>query len=183
MQMKELQIQHRSDLPENFLRRFWIELGAAFELFLSQCKEHGWLFSVEVPEDEGSSHAMVDAINEGVRNIGVHGGPKLPKPEGELDQDGERCWEFLSCKRIKRKVKDLRGQPRHRRNAEDKTTFVEITTSAAMLAPVDYNVNTITKVLGFKNTLREDPQEPEKFVAIGTWLHVSPSIPPVILFA
>jgi len=45
--------------------------------------------------------------------------------------------------------------------------MIEIKTSSEMLAPVDYNVNMVTKLFGFKNTLRVDPSEPEKFIAIG----------------
>ena len=47
--------------------------------------------------------------------------------------------------------------------------MIEITMPSVMLAPVDYNVNTATKLFGFKNTLGADLSEPEKFVSIGMW--------------
>jgi hypothetical protein len=181
MQMKELQIQHRSDIPANFLRKFWIESGVAFESFLLRCQSHGWLFSIEVPEDEGNSHAMVDAIDEAVRDVDMKGGPKLPKPDGQLGQDRDRRWEFLSCKAIKRKVKELRGQSRHRCNADEKMLFIEIKSSGVMLAPVDYTVNTITKLFGFKNTIREDLDDPEKLVIIGLWALITQSLSPLMM--
>jgi hypothetical protein len=168
-QMNELQIQHRTDLPANFLRKFWIESGVAFESFLSRCKTHGWLFSIEVPEGDGNNNAMVDAINEGVQTLAGHGGPTLPKPEGHLNRDGERRWDFLSCKSTNQKVKELRGRQSHEQNSNEKLPFIEIKPSNVLLAPVDFTVKTVTKLLGFKNILKENPDEPEKFVAIGRW--------------
>ena len=64
------------------------------------------------------------------------------------------------------KKSEFRGQQRWPAD-KSKTKVIEIKTSSAMLAPVDYNVRTITKQFGIKNTIREDPAEPEKFVIIG----------------
>jgi hypothetical protein len=120
---------------------------------------------VEVPgdNDDGNNDAMSDAINEQVRLIAV-GGPQLPRPEGGIDRHDVRCWEFLSCKRVKISPKNLRGQ---QNTDTEKRSFVRIDIPLTQPAPVDFNVNTVTRTFGFKNTIRVALEEPEKFVIIG----------------
>jgi hypothetical protein len=163
--MKRLQIGNTSDLPANFWKNFSLETGAAFDSFLSRCKAHDLFFSVEVPgdNDDGNCDAMSDAINEQVRLIAV-GGPQLARPEGGIDQHDVRCWEFLSCKHVKISPKNLRGQ---QNTDTEKRNFVRIDIPSTQPAPIDFNVNTVTRTFGLKNTIRVTLEEPEKFVIIG----------------
>ena len=159
--MKELQLQRKSDLPANFLQKVWIAAGADFNSFLSQFKAHDLFFSVEVPDEDLDNDAASNAIDEQLQGIALRGGPKLPGPGG----DPQRRWEYLSCRVVNVKMRDLRGGGRQ--GGGEKMGVVEIKTSSKMLAPLDYKVKAITKHLGFKNTLRESEDEPEKFVVIG----------------
>ena len=161
--MKELQVQHKSDLPADFIQKFWIEPGADFDSFLQRFQAHDLLFSVEVPDEDSDRHAASNAINEQLQRIYLSGGPKLLEPEGNLAQAIRPPWEFLTCKEVMVKGKDLRGGPKEKRK------FVVIKTSSKMLAPVEYSkVKAIVKQFGIKNTLRENEDEPDKLVVIGT---------------
>ena len=164
--MKELQIQHKPDLPANLLQRFWIEPGPPFDEFLQRLKENDLFFTLEVPNEDDDENAMVNAIEEKLHSIRMGGGPGLPTEQGDPAQHKGRRWEFLSCKLVRSKVQDLRG-PSNRGSSTEKRQFVEISSSTKMLAPVDYNSSTITKQLGFKNTLRKNRGDPDKFVVIG----------------
>jgi hypothetical protein len=165
--MKELQIEHKPDLPANLLQRFWIEPGAPFDEFLQRFKEHDLFFTVEVPNEDDDRNAMVNVIEEKVHSIHMGGGPELPTRQGDLAQHERRHWEFLSCKKVKSNVQHLRARSNRGSGSTEKRQFVEISSSTKMLAPVDYNSATITKQLGFKNTLRMNRGDPDKFVVIG----------------
>jgi hypothetical protein len=166
-QMKTSQLINRSDLPADFLQKFWIESEAPFDNFLSRLSEHNLLFTVEVPTKEADHSAMTDAIDRELDAIAKQSGPELPKPQGEIDHLGKCRWVFLSSKLIKVKKQNLRGYSMTRAGSTEKIQLVEIKSSLAMLAPVDYSVQNITKEFGIKNTLRVDRNEPEKMVVIG----------------
>ena len=148
-QMGQPQVQ---DLPPSFLQQFQVKPGADFNSFLSRFKENNLLFTV------GANDNIRPAITKGLEGLIAEGAPTLPRPSHPNSLGGPD-WEFLSCKLITRRAKA--GQDEDRR-------FLEIKRPTTPLAPVDYNVNTITKKFGYKDTLRQDPSEPDKFVFIGT---------------
>jgi hypothetical protein len=162
-------LQNMSDLPTDFLQTILFEPGDPFNMFLTRCKDHNLFFSVEVPgdNDETDNNAMLDAINEQVRHIVSIGGPELPKPENDVGQYGGRHWEFLSCKIYKLNPKILRGQEEQEHAGTQKMNFIKIELPSTQLAPVDFNVNMATRTFGFKNPIRTDRGEPDKFVVIG----------------
>lgn len=149
-----------------------------FNSFLTRFQANKLFFSVEVPDGNENNGALSYAISEQVRTIAEGGGPRLPEPKDDPDYDG-RCWEFLSCKVGKVALKHLRAEPGEQEVDEDSRGFIKIgrSTQAEMLAPVDYNVEHVTKLLGFKNTLRTDDGKPDKFVVIGTLTQCPRSFP------
>jgi hypothetical protein len=149
----------------DFLRKFWIEPGDDFIAFLSRLKDNDLSFLVEVSDDGSAGHSVSDAIDEQIRGISARGGPSVPEPASTAVGQAAVRWEFLSCKCISMKPKDLRRpDPQH---GTAKKPFIGIAASSKMLAPVERNVKAITKEYGFKNPLREHDHEPEKFVIIG----------------
>ena len=161
--MKVQQIASKRDLPQDFVQKFWIETGDDFGTFLTRFRDHDLLFTVEVVDEQDSSIDLQEAINAELRSIEARGGPSLPKPAGGSSSNDARCWEFLSCKEGKVTSKQLRV----RGASKEKIVVVQIGSSSAMLAPIDYNIPTITKRFGIKNILRENAEEPEKLVIIG----------------
>ena len=165
--MKELQSQEKLDLPKNFLQRIWIEPGTMFNKFLSHCQDHDLLFSVDVPCEDSDNQAMLTAVNKRLESLASQGGPRLPDQEpGPSQQEGHR-WEFLSCKKTKVKGRNFRGKAKPGQGSTNMIMVVEIGTSEIMLAPVNYKVRLVTKQFGFKNTIRCESNEPDKFVVIG----------------
>lgn len=162
--MKELQVQYHQDLPRNFVDKFWIESGDDFEQFVQRFHQHDLFFSIEVASDNDNSHTVIDAINGELEKIHLAGGPKLPAP-AEANAGGstvERWWDILSCKVPKTKAKSPRG------GSTEKKSYVQILASQTMLAPVDFNMKTITKTFGYNNIRRLDLDEPQKLIVIGT---------------
>jgi hypothetical protein len=167
--MNRLQIPHGSDLPGDFLQRFWFEQGDNFVSFLSRCRSHHLLFALEVPSEGDNNNALLDAIDGHLQTLGSRDGPKLPLPDQgrDLGVHESRLWEFLSCKEVKVKMKDLRGRRGAERRSVVKIPCVEIARSSGVLAPIDYNAKSVAKRLGYPNPLREVSTEPEDLVVIG----------------
>lgn len=163
--MKELKVQHRSKLPVNLLQKFWIHPND-FQPFLRLFQEHELFFSVDISDEGSDNLAVINAINEELDRVRRIGGPTLQGAGGETGGQ-DRLWEFLSCRQVKVKPKDLRGQLSTSTGPMQKMDFIEIRSSSKMLSPFEYRVDKIVKAFGFKNMLREDRSESEKFVAIG----------------
>jgi len=163
--MKKLYVANSGDLPRDFLEKFWFEPGDDFVAFLSRLKDGGLSFLLEAPNDATN---VSDLISEQVRQIKTRGGPSVPEPRDTGEGQAALHWEFLSCKSIKVKAKDLRQSDCP--HASKKKDFIGIAASSKMLAPVDHKVKTIAKEFGFRNPLREHDDEPEKFVIIGLWM-------------
>ena len=167
-QMKKLQMSQGYGLPEDFLEKFWLEpedLGQ----FFSRCRSEDLFFTVTVLAEDGSNTTLVDAVNQVLAMLSSRGGPGLPQPEDDIFRDQARRWEFLACKEVKVSVTKLRGRKiAGEEDQEKKKTVIHISSeSTPILAPVDYNVQYVTKTFGCKSPLRENKSEPEKFVVIG----------------
>jgi hypothetical protein len=91
--MKELRIQHRADLPNDFLQKFWIRPDD-FQSFLALLREHDLFFSVEIPDESLDNRAAIAAINEELDGVQLRGGPRLPAAEGEVGGPIRR-WELV----------------------------------------------------------------------------------------
>lgn len=168
LQMKKLQMPQGSGLPEDFLEKFWLE-PEEFCRFLLRCQSKDLFFTVSVPDEDGSNTTLLDAVNQVLATLSSRGGPGLPKSEVEIFRDQARQWEFLTCKAVKVSATKLRGRIRAgKKDRKEKKTVIHIgSESTTILAPVDYNVQYVTKTFGFKNPLRENESEPEKFVVVG----------------
>lgn len=168
LQMKKLQMPKGSGLSEDFLEKFWLE-PEEFERFLSRCKSKDLFFTVTVPAEDGSHTTLSDEVNQALATLSSRGGPGLPKSEGEIVRDPARHWDFLTCKSIKVGTTKPRGRTRTgKKDRKGKKAAIHISSeSTPILAPVDYNIQYVAKTFGFKNPLREDLSEPEKFVVIG----------------
>lgn len=170
--MRELRVEHAGDIPADFLQKFWIEPGNDFVAFLSRLKTQDLSFLVEVADDGSGGPTVLDLIGDEVRAIQRRTGFTVPSSTATAGGPAASDWEFLSCKGLKKKGKDLRKSNLDSERRE----MIVIAASAKMLAPVDHKVNTIAKEFGFKNPLRERDDEPEKFVIIGgcvQWLLLS----------
>jgi hypothetical protein len=163
--MKELQMPKNSGLPKDFLEKFWLE-PEDFKNLLARCQSKGLFFTVTIPDEDHPNTALLDAVNQVLAALPSRGGPGLPEPQGKDLLDPARHWEFLTCKVIKASASKLRAQ---KKDQKGKKAVIQISSesTAAMLAPVDYSVQYATKTFGFKNPLRKNESEPEKFVAIG----------------
>jgi hypothetical protein len=163
--MKAQIVDNSRHLPRDFLDKFWIEPGDSFVAFLSRLQQHDLLFTVEVAGEPENHVNLSDAINTQLHLIEARGGPCLPRPaEGSAAGD-PRKWDFLSSREQKVKPKDLRGRVQHSR----KVAIIEIKTSSSIMAPIDYQIASVTKQFGIKNALRRDGGEPEKLVFIGVY--------------
>ena len=167
--MRKLLIPYSSDLPVDFLEQFWIT-PEEFGPFLKRLDAHDLFFSVQVPCDDHENDALVNAISARVETIGSCGGPKLPKPDSNSDRGDGRCWEFLSCKRVKVFERKLRRESNQGSGNRKKVEVIEIKPSAdsVLLPPVEYKVRSVTKAFGIKNPLWADASQPSDFVVIGT---------------
>ena len=168
LQMRKLQVAQGSSVPEDFLEKFWLE-PEELDQFLLWCRSNNLFFTVTVPAEDSSNTTLVDEVNQVLAMLSSRGGPGLPESEDDSFQDQARRWEFLACKAVKTSVTKPRGQSRvGKKDRKGKKTVIHISSeSTPILAPVDYNVQYITKTFGYKNPLREDGSEPEKFVVIG----------------
>lgn len=168
-QMRDLQIQRAGDIPGDFLQKLCFEPGVEFMAFLSRLKGNGLSFVLEFPDDAPGGAPVLDAINEQVEAIMVRGGPSLPGPTGIVPAQATSRWEFLSCKYVKMKERDLR-LPNSRASSQSRD-LVRISASTKMLSPVEHKVRLIAREFGFKDPLRVHDDEPEKFVIIGGWVY------------
>ena len=154
--MKELCVENRTDLPRDFLQKFWIEPGDDFIAFLMRLRDKNLSFSLEAPDNASD---VPDLISEQVGQIKRRGGPSVPESSHVGEGQVKLLWEFLSCKSMKVKAKDLR-QPALQR-APGRREVIVVAASSKMLAPVEHKVKVIAKEFGFKNPLREHEDEAE----------------------